>query len=99
MSPKRTLTSEEALLRAIRESPADDGPRLIYADWLDENGQPDRAEFIRLQVRLVDMDEDDPQWQPFKQREWELVTVHGDAWRGNLRSGMVDEVVPRIAHR
>jgi uncharacterized protein (TIGR02996 family) len=40
-------------LRAICESPADDAPRLIYADWLDENGDAERAEFIRLQVGLV----------------------------------------------
>ena len=28
----------------------DDTPRLAYADWLTENGQDDRAEFIRVQV-------------------------------------------------
>ena len=37
----------EPFLRAICENPADDAPRLVYADWLDENGDPDRAEFIR----------------------------------------------------
>jgi uncharacterized protein (TIGR02996 family) len=29
------------------ESPADDTPRLVYADWLEDNGQSDRAAFIR----------------------------------------------------
>ncbi|HEY1189441.1 MAG TPA: TIGR02996 domain-containing protein [Gemmata sp.] len=43
------MSDEAALLAAIRAHPDDDTPRLIYADWLDENGQPDRAEFIRLQ--------------------------------------------------
>ncbi len=33
----------------ITDAASDDGPRLRYADWLDENGQPERAEFIRLQ--------------------------------------------------
>lgn len=43
------MSDEPALLAAIRAHPDEDTPRLIYADWLDENGQPERAEFIRLQ--------------------------------------------------
>jgi uncharacterized protein (TIGR02996 family) len=38
---------DAAFLRAIAEAPAHDAPRLVYADWLDEHGQADRAEFIR----------------------------------------------------
>jgi len=34
----------------ILERPDDDGPRLVYADWLEERGDP-RGEFIRLQIR------------------------------------------------
>lgn len=45
--------SEPALLAAIAVSPDDDLPRLVYADWLDENGQPLRAEFIRLQIEIA----------------------------------------------
>lgn len=45
------MTPEECgLLLAIREDPDDDAPRLIYADWLDDNGQPLRGEFIRAQI-------------------------------------------------
>lgn len=40
------------LLRAILEQPEEDTPRLVYADWLDERGEHERAEFIRLQVEL-----------------------------------------------
>jgi uncharacterized protein (TIGR02996 family) len=43
----------ESLLRDIGEHPEDDAPRLIYADWLQEQGEPlgqAHAEFIRLQV-------------------------------------------------
>jgi uncharacterized protein (TIGR02996 family) len=39
----------EAFLQAILEAPTDDLPRLVYADWLDENGEHERAELIRLQ--------------------------------------------------
>lgn len=39
------------LLEAIARDPADDVPRLVYADWCEDNGDPDRAEFIRLQIQ------------------------------------------------
>lgn len=39
----------DALLRRILEDPADDSARLVYADWLEEQGDADRAEFIRVQ--------------------------------------------------
>jgi uncharacterized protein (TIGR02996 family) len=41
-----------ALLAAIRAAPADDLPRLVAADWLEENGAPERAELIRVQCEL-----------------------------------------------
>jgi uncharacterized protein (TIGR02996 family) len=43
----------EALLRAVASAPDDDLPRLVYADWFDENGDPDRAVFIRAQVEFA----------------------------------------------
>src|SRR5207253_4331362 len=57
----RFATSEEAaLLRAIVERPEDDGVRLVYADWLEEHGQPERADFIRVQIELARLPVDDP---------------------------------------
>lgn len=43
----------EGLLRDVVEHPHEDGPRLVYADWCEENGDPQRAEFIRAQVEAV----------------------------------------------
>lgn len=42
-----------ALLAAVRASPADDLPRLVLADWLEEKGEAERAEFIRVQCELA----------------------------------------------
>jgi uncharacterized protein (TIGR02996 family) len=39
------------LLQAILAAPDDDTPRLILADWYEDNGDPARAELIRLQVQ------------------------------------------------
>jgi uncharacterized protein (TIGR02996 family) len=47
-----TLEKHEAFLRAIFESPGDDLPRLVYADFLEEQGNYERAELLRLMIRL-----------------------------------------------
>ena len=46
------MTTSEALLAAVLANPADDLPRLVYADYLEENMETERAEFIRVQVEL-----------------------------------------------
>ncbi|MBY0232680.1 MAG: TIGR02996 domain-containing protein, partial [Gemmataceae bacterium] len=38
---------EDGLLEAIVSDPEDDLPRLVYADWLEEQGESGRAELIR----------------------------------------------------
>jgi len=58
-----------ALLRSIRADPADDFPRLLYADWCEENGQDERAEFIRVQIELEDESLD---WRLRRERELSL---------------------------
>lgn len=40
------------LLNAVLSDPDDDALRLIYADWLEENGEEEQAEFIRIQCEL-----------------------------------------------
>ncbi len=47
-----------ALLRSIVLRPEDMDARLIYADWCEENEQRERAEFIRLQCRIADLQAD-----------------------------------------
>lgn len=42
---------EQALLKAVLDAPDDDGPRLVYADWLVERGDP-RGELIHIQCAL-----------------------------------------------
>ncbi len=50
------MTSDElALLAAICAKPAEDMPRLAYADCIEEQSQCDRAAFIRVQVELAKM--------------------------------------------
>ena len=76
------MTDQDALLRAVIENPDDDTPRLVYADWLEENGQPERAEFIRLQIELaVARREVAAVSTAVPDRVAELYDRHGDGWR------------------
>lgn len=47
--PKTAATDFEPLLRVVFANPEEDTPRLIFADYLEENDQPDRAALIRYQ--------------------------------------------------
>jgi len=76
--------TENAFLRAILADPDDDAPRLIYADWLDENGDADRAEFIRLQVQLARLSHSDPDWGPLSARSHELKQARYMEWLNQL---------------
>jgi uncharacterized protein (TIGR02996 family) len=51
----------EEFYQAIRAHPEEDAPRLIYADWLEEQGETDRAEFIRAHCQMAVLAKDDPQ--------------------------------------
>src|SRR5262245_12683180 len=78
----RDLT--RGFLADIIANPDDDTPRLVFADWLDENGQAERAEFIRVQVERAKL----PKWEAAKVRlrllERELLKKHGKAWVAEL---------------
>jgi uncharacterized protein (TIGR02996 family) len=84
------MTADEPFRLMIWERPDDNGPRLVYADWLEEQGECDRAELIRLQCLGGDA-----------AREQELLTRHGESWAGPAaqhsyaiayRRGFVEEI-------
>jgi uncharacterized protein (TIGR02996 family) len=68
----------EALLATILADPADDAPRLVYADWLEEHGETERAEFIRLQI--ADPQSPDTPWDKFPARQRELWGRNSRRW-------------------
>src|SRR5262245_32494521 len=75
---------EQAFLQAIAESPDDDTPRLVFADWLDDHGDPARAEFIRVQIELASQPGDDTRRRALQDREEDLLRAHEDEWRARL---------------
>ena len=80
--------SHDAFLRAIIDQPEDDLPRLVYADYLDDVGDHDRAEFIRVQCELAGMPEADPRRPALEDREHELLGTREQEWLG----GDLDDV-------
>jgi uncharacterized protein (TIGR02996 family) len=93
------MSAHDDLLAAVAAAPDDDGPRLVMADWFEEHGDPDRAEFIRLQLALARKDEYDPDFAALTVREHELLREHGHRWKvpdlkavQEFRRGFVDFV-------
>jgi uncharacterized protein (TIGR02996 family) len=74
----------DALFRAIREHPEEDTPRLVYADWLQESGQPERAEFIRLQCEAWALCPAYPTLAAARTRASDLLKAFGDRWYEEL---------------
>src|SRR5262245_30371450 len=78
------MTHDDAFLQDITSHPQDDTPRLIYADWLEEHGQPERAQFIRVQIRLARPGLDALQWEQLHRREQELLREYDQEWLAGL---------------
>jgi uncharacterized protein (TIGR02996 family) len=89
-------------LQACWDDPLNDVPRLVYADWLDENGFPLRARFIRAECALarvqaeVDFSET-PDWA--ERLRWEcearlLRWINQQSWEITLADVSFDRGLP-----
>lgn len=77
--PRPDVATRAAFMADIRAAPDDDSPRLIYADWLHDHGDPERAEFIRVQCELARLPADDPRRDALAFREMRL-SGHETRW-------------------
>ena len=80
---------EQPFLAAIVDRPADDEPRLVYADYLDETGHPPdaaRADLIRVQIALERLPEDDARRGELAERQNELLDAYRPHWTAALAS-------------
>ena len=80
--------NHESFLKTIIAHPDEDGPRLVYADWLDEYGATEheraRAEFIRLQCRYDSMARYSPERYDLEERATELLDRYADDWHDGV---------------
>ena len=82
--------TEDALLAEIIEHPADDGPRLVYADKLAEAGDP-RGEFIQIQCSIAAGSRD----VTLLRREHALLSRYRARWIDELKPAVVSGVFSR----
>jgi len=69
----------EPFLAEILARPSEDVPRLVFADWLEEHGDP-RGEFIRIQCQRENMTPADPGFERLSDRESTLLNEFGPQW-------------------
>jgi uncharacterized protein (TIGR02996 family) len=77
-------TTRAAFLADICAYPDDDGVRLIYADWLEEHGHPERAEFLRVQIAQANGEVRDAQGKLLLSRECDLVVLLHEQFQEEL---------------
>jgi uncharacterized protein (TIGR02996 family) len=78
------MTQQQSLFRAILDAPEDDAPRLVYADWLEDNGQAQRCQLIRVQCELARIPPDDPRRQALQRQEAKLLRGRKKEWKAEL---------------
>ena len=88
--PERAVigADERALLDAVIADPEADGPRLVYADWLQQHGDVARGELIAVQCALARLDNIE-EHNRLKARDFELVKQHGNRWCAEIGIGEV----------
>jgi uncharacterized protein (TIGR02996 family) len=92
---------ESAFIAEVLAAPDDDAPRLVWADWLEEHGDP-RAELIRTQCELSRTAFKNRRRTALEDVESRLLREHYDAWvlplrqlgaKGvDLRRGFVEQI-------
>lgn len=90
----------QAFLEDVLANPGDDVVRLIFADWLEDNGDEARAKFVRAQIALANMPsgvacvkhlvsyQSCPQCCVQRRRERSLLLAHGHDWTMALGVGI-----------
>jgi uncharacterized protein (TIGR02996 family) len=72
------MYESDLFLKRVLEQPDDDAPRLVFADWLEERGDP-RGEFIRLQCALA-KGQVPATLKKLRHREQSLLQKYAKAW-------------------
>jgi uncharacterized protein (TIGR02996 family) len=82
------MTHADAFLQDILAHPDDDSPRLIFADWLEEQGDAEsvaRAEFIRVQCALAAGQLPEQRQAELERREQRILNDYSSEWARPIR--------------
>lgn len=84
-----------SFLRFIAEHPHDESSRLVFADWLEEEGDW-RAEFLRLDVHLAAISGEESTYAELRARWTELRAALTPSWRTILGRAPVEKCHLRL---
>ena len=73
--------TELLFVQMVEQQPQIDDERLVYADWLEQTGQLERAEFLRIQIQLRTLSDSDPRTYALGERMHELSRTVDSRWR------------------
>jgi uncharacterized protein (TIGR02996 family) len=100
-TPSDRQLTEAGLLAEIRDRWEDDEIRLIYADWLDDQGQAERATLIRTQIERDQLSISESAWVQHDCLARTILQEHESRWTSALRPlvtswkfarGLIDEL-------
>ncbi|MBY0228677.1 MAG: TIGR02996 domain-containing protein [Gemmataceae bacterium] len=83
------MPTDDAILCAIADEPRVELHRLVHADWLDDHGQPDRAELVRAQVELEKLPPASDRALELRRRAEDLLAEHEAGWMGEWAERLV----------
>lgn len=85
LEPEIVAEREREWLEALRRNGSDDDTRAVYADWLEEHGSRDRAEFLREQMAIRKIaSAEDPAFRASSERLRALAEKVGVGWRARV---------------
>ena len=87
--------NETLFVESIQAAPSDVACRLVYADWLEERGDP-RADLIRIEEEMRTLPVFSDRFWQLKPRRHELLQRSPKDWLATMRDGA--ECPPTFAH-
>jgi uncharacterized protein (TIGR02996 family) len=83
------MPDDAEFIAQILACPGDDGPRLVYADWLDEQGDV-RGHWLRMTCELAHLPEGSTR-RPLLQRQIRLLAIKIDPdWRASVSRAPIE---------
>lgn len=76
--------TDAGLIKEILAKPFDDEPRLVYADWLEESGDVNRADFIRIQCECAGHRYWEPEYDGLMKQSEKLLKDNEAVWKKQL---------------
>ncbi len=75
------MSDDAAFLAVIQSTPDDDAPRLVYANWLEENGHVEKAEYLRLVHALTILPDEAAERARLAKRLLKIAKKIDESWR------------------